>query len=73
MNCRASSLSAPSHQGSCAGRTKIQTLSEAAARIGLDLYALRIEALEVESREQRRRADLLERQVQRALRSAARA
>ena len=45
---------------------------EAATRIGLDLHALRVEALETESREQRRRADLLERQMQRAIKAGAR-
>jgi hypothetical protein len=42
-------------------------LSEAAVKIGLDLHALRVEALETESREQRRRADLLERQLEHRL------
>lgn len=50
-----------------------EALAEAAARVGLDLHALRVEALEVESREQRRRADTLERQMQRALKAGARA
>jgi len=52
---------------------EIEVLSEAATRIGMDLHALRMEALEVESREQRRRADLLERQMQRAIKAGARA
>ena len=50
-----------------------EALAEAAARVGLDLHALRVEALEIESREQRRRADMLERQMQRALKAGARA
>ncbi|HZV85488.1 MAG TPA: hypothetical protein VFF48_10930, partial [Brevundimonas sp.] len=50
-----------------------ETLADAAARIGLDLHALRVEALEAEGREQRRRADMLERQMQRALKGMAKA
>lgn len=46
---------------------EVETLAEAAARVGLDLHALRVEALEAEGHEQRRRADMLERQMQRAL------
>ncbi|GAA0647446.1 hypothetical protein [Brevundimonas lenta] len=50
---------------------EIEALAEAALRIGLDLHALRVEALEAESREQRQRAELLEQQVQRALMAGA--
>ena len=46
-------------------------LAEAAIKIGLDLHALRVEALEVEGREQRQRADILEQQLQRGLVAAA--
>lgn len=47
-----------------------EILVDSAARIGLDLHALRVEALEAEGRKQRRRADMLERQMQRALKGA---
>ncbi|QTC90029.1 hypothetical protein [Brevundimonas goettingensis] len=42
-------------------------LAEAAHRIGLDLHLLEVERLEIEAVEQRRRADLLEQQMQKAL------
>jgi hypothetical protein len=46
---------------------EIALLAGAAAKIGLDLQSLRVERLEAESREQRRRADILESALQRAL------
>lgn len=42
-------------------------LAEAALKIGSDLHALRVDALEIDSREQRQRADILEQQLWRAM------
>ncbi|CAN5168762.1 hypothetical protein BH10PSE1_BH10PSE1_18210 [soil metagenome] len=45
-------------------------LAEGALKIGLDLHALRVEALEAENRQQRQRADTLEQQLHRKLKGA---
>jgi hypothetical protein len=42
-------------------------LAEAALKIGSNLHALRVDALEIDSREQRQRADILEQQLWRAM------
>lgn len=48
-----------------------ELLAEAAVKVGLDLHALRVIALEAENREQRLRADMLQEQIERLARPSA--
>lgn len=46
-----------------------ELLAEAAIKVGLDLHALRVQALETEGREQRLRAEVLQNQLERLVRA----